>query len=416
MPVTRTQPKRALFLFGPAFFGLSALEVLITWGMVFALPHDRGSLLGYSPTRTGLLVSLLAAAGVLAAAAVLLLAHRPFAARLEKWVYRPANLKTLVFSALIGLITGVYLLVQWIHLEVRYEYQVAVPRLLPAVMLVCALCAQAILLLLPEAVRRLWAIQGGLPAWLKALASDPRLILRWLMTITLALAALSLAGQALKYFSGYYRFLDFAITEFYQDSEMNLPTFYSSFVMALTALFLASVGLWAPDERRWRGYWLGLAVVFLFLATDDICSFHEMLTPIVQDHIYAVGLLYWPWFLPVIPVLILLGLVYLRFFLRLPARTRAIFFWSGVLFLTASIGMEAIGAWYADEYGLGTFVYVLLVTVEETAETAAMAFFACALIDFARKRLAPSQLAARLANEKTIPVRSAAGMRQTLKI
>jgi hypothetical protein len=226
------------------------------------------------------------------------------------------------------------------------------------------------------------------------LADSPVRLPRLLAYVAVAFGVASIAGQAVKYgLPGYHRFVNFLVMEFYMDSEMNLPAFYSTALMLSIALLMGVIA-WtaARSGRPYRAHWTVLGLIFAFLAFDETFSLHERLTGPMQDRIYAVGVLYWPWFLPILPVLAVLFLAYLRFLNHLPRRTFWLLMASAGLFLGAAIVLEAVGAAYADEHGLGNFPYTIISTGEELTELSGLILLIYTLLDYFPKLFKRTEL------------------------
>jgi len=340
---------------------------------------------GFSTPRLAMTGSLLLAEALLVAwaASLFIRAGRGQArfARFSAWLER-SRFEVLGLSGFAA-VSGLYMIVRWAFLPPTYETGVTLPRLYPFLLLATLFSAEVFLLALPA--RRSTATKNR--AWMEritALAQPPTRLPRLLAWLSAFFTAACLAGQTVRYaFPGIYRFVDFLVTEFYMDSEMNLPTFYAAALTILIALTLAFIA-WTiiRTGRPDRIYWIILTLLFLFIPFDEIFSLHEMLTAPMQDRIYAVGVLYWPWFLPLLPLLAILFFTYLRFMLRLPRRTFVLLMVSAGLFLGGAIVLEALGAAFADEYGLGNFPYAVIATIEETTELSGLVLFVYTLFDY----------------------------------
>ena len=91
-----------------------------------------------------------------------------------------------------------------------------------------------------------------------------------------------------------------------------------------------------------------------------------------------------------IPYLLILGilfLLYFKFLMRLPARTRYLFIASGVLFILGAVGFEIIGNWLTQfAFTKNTLQYRLLYSGEEFLEIMSIIVFIYALFDYAVAR------------------------------
>lgn len=87
---------------------------------------------------------------------------------------------------------------------------------------------------------------------------------------------------------------DFLVQRFNIDAEANIPAWLSTillFSVSMTAFFIYRLdsGLSRVDSR-WRKFWIGLGLLFLFLSLDEAAQIHEIidqLTDIKWIFIYA---------------------------------------------------------------------------------------------------------------------------------
>lgn len=222
----------------------------------------------------------------------------------------------------------------------------------------------------------------------------PARIFAFLCAAILVILVFSVVGQYSAHMLDHGRLLGF-VHGFNVDGERNVPAHFSA-LMLLSVSILA--GLIASHIRRVRGpfygHWVGLALIFVVLAADELNSFHERLNePMgallgVED-----GLLFFTWVVPGMIVVALFGLAYARFLWHLPIRWKTLFAASGLAFVAGSIGVELIGGWYVSQYdaetftGSARFVYALIATPEEALEMIGIATFLYALLDYLRARV-----------------------------
>ena len=81
---------------------------------------------------------------------------------------------------------------------------------------------------------------------------------------------------------------------FHLDGEANIPEWYSTallFSVSLSSLAIYLLGRKGIDrDRPWNGFWLGFAIVYCFLSSDECARFHEIInsaTPITWVYVYA---------------------------------------------------------------------------------------------------------------------------------
>jgi hypothetical protein len=90
-------------------------------------------------------------------------------------------------------------------------------------------------------------------------------------------------------------------------------------------------------------HWLGLGIVFSFLSLDELVSIHELLTKPTWRIVHGGEILYGvAWAIPYALVCIPLGFAYLRFWLRLPVRTRALIALAAVVFVGGAVVVETL--------------------------------------------------------------------------
>lgn len=172
---------------------------------------------------------------------------------------------------------------------------------------------------------------------------------------------------------------------FYFDTEGNLPTVYSMLLLVMAALLLACIAAGQLQRRaRFAFAWLALSLVFLGMAVDEVASIHESLThPLRRQLGLAVGgWLHFSWVVVGAAVVLVLGIAFLPFLLRLPPDTRRRFVLAGFLYVGGALGMELVGGRTFVEQGEATLglSYAVASTAEELLELAGLLVFIRALL------------------------------------
>lgn len=170
---------------------------------------------------------------------------------------------------------------------------------------------------------------------------------------------------------------------FYVDAERNIPTGFSTLLLLLAALLLAVITVLKRKQTGFPvSYWAVLSFGFLFMAADEAWSFHEGLMEPMRQLLGdgKLGVLYFAWVIPGIALVLVLALFFLRFLLRLPAKTRLNFLLAATLYIGGTIGVELIGGRFAELHGIRNLTYSMIVTVEESLEMAGVIIFIWALL------------------------------------
>ncbi|MBT8083136.1 MAG: hypothetical protein KJO56_11990 [Gammaproteobacteria bacterium] len=212
----------------------------------------------------------------------------------------------------------------------------------------------------------------------------PKWIAIVLMSLIGCLTAIHLTLQSIRFVTGETNGL---VWFFGLGADGNIPTFYSAFAIILCSALLVLIGVGDLRERKVpAAYWFGLAVIFSFLAVDEMLMLHERLIEPVRDALDTSGAFYYAWVIPYGVAVLVFVAVYLRFLMLLPRKTAALFVAAGALFVAGAIGFEMLGGMQSQTYGNENVIYVALQTIEEVLEMVGIALFAFALADYADER------------------------------
>lgn len=160
--------------------------------------------------------------------------------------------------------------------------------------------------------------------------------------------------------------------------EANVPTWYSSALLFTCALVLAVVAAAARQQRqRFVPHWYGLAAGFLYISLDELVSIHE-----ATGWLKLSGVLYFSWVIPAAALLLVLGIVYLKFLAHLPAPFRRRFVLCGGIYVAGAVGMELPLGWWTEREGTNNLGYALIDHVEEGLEMLGVNLFLLALLDY----------------------------------
>ncbi len=216
---------------------------------------------------------------------------------------------------------------------------------------------------------------------------SPTSVARVLAIAASALVFIGLVGQMLVYLGGHDRVFGL-VRLFDLNGEKNVPAIFSGLLLLFAALLLGII----TSTRKKRadgdtGYWALLTLGFLYMAADEVFSFHERSTEPLRALLEnaASNVLYYAWVVPGVAVVLLLALLYAGFLRRLPADTRHAFLLAAALYLGGCIGVEMIGGAFDAAYGQQHLVYALISSLEEALEMAGVIVFIWALLVYMQK-------------------------------
>jgi hypothetical protein len=211
-----------------------------------------------------------------------------------------------------------------------------------------------------------------------------RLYARALGMVALLLVLFSIGGQFSTYMLASPVLAGLA-PAFYVDVEHNIPTYFSVVLLLIAASLLAAIA----TRNRKQGMahvseWVVLSVGFSFMAIDEAFQYHERLNlpigALLGDG--NLGVFYYPWVIPGIALVFVLGLYFLRFLQHLPATFRSRFLLAAILYLGGAIGVELVGSHHAGLHGSENWTYSMIATLEESLEMAGLIMFVWALLDY----------------------------------
>jgi hypothetical protein len=181
--------------------------------------------------------------------------------------------------------------------------------------------------------------------------------------------------------------------------ENNVPTFFSAFLLFTCAVTLAVVARMPGNSAGDRRYWSGLGLIFLFLALDEDASIHELFINPLKYFLPDEGVLHFAWIVPYGILALVIGLLYLRFVLRLPEPTRSLTIAAGFVYLSGAFVFEMIGGWYISEVSRWQdFPYMTIVAGEEFLEMCGAILFLYTLLDRLQREFGGETLRIRFAS------------------
>lgn len=157
------------------------------------------------------------------------------------------------------------------------------------------------------------------------------------------------------------------------DEEENFPTYFSSFILLLSAGLLYAISCRKAEEQdRFTRHWLGLSVIFLALSMDEVAGMHEAVNTVTD----------FPWTEPLAIVPVVVALIYVRFLIQLPVTSRIGFLAAGCLYVGGAIGVEHLTDWYLESHSMNALGYNLLTPLEEGMEMFGIILFINTLLGY----------------------------------
>lgn len=164
------------------------------------------------------------------------------------------------------------------------------------------------------------------------------------------------------------------------DVEDNVPSFFSGGLFLVNATLLWLVAQLPAPPYRSR-VWRALAVVFVFLAYDELFGIHEQLTRPLREVLGTGAFLYYPWIVAYAVPLLALAAWFMPSWRRLDAAARTRLLRAGVLYFLGVVVFEMIGGAWDEAFGhRRTLGWGLLVAAEESFEMAGLLVLAHALL------------------------------------
>lgn len=190
-----------------------------------------------------------------------------------------------------------------------------------------------------------------------------------LIVVVGVLNAASLVTQVAKHVYRYDVMLGF-VRLFYVDAEANVPTWFSSAMLLVSALLIAVIAATTWRERRpYRWHWSALATMFLALSLDEAASVHEAIVPVVRRLLGVGGFLTnTAWVIPAAVLLVVLAVAARGFVRDLPPPTLWRALVALTVFVAGAMGLELVGGYYSARHGYDNLPYALFATAEELLE------------------------------------------------
>lgn len=171
----------------------------------------------------------------------------------------------------------------------------------------------------------------------------------------------------------------------YLDYEYNIPTYFSVLILLLASILTFFIAkLTRKNTKSYHLHWMGLSIGFLVMSADEFMTLHEKLTRVFYRFIGIPknDFFKFSWVFLGILCFILIGLLYIKFLISLPNRTRWIFILAGIVYFLGVIGFEMISSYLYINLGTNNREYVVIITIEEFFEMNGVILFIYGLVDY----------------------------------
>ena len=219
--------------------------------------------------------------------------------------------------------------------------------------------------------------------------ADLRQAYKKIVTLALLVWVAHCLAMLIKYRLGYDMMYGLVpLFDFYE--EHNVPTFFSSFNLLLTAGLLYFIArLKRREQDKHATPWFVLAGGFLFMSIDEFADLRIVLSTFVKavikndQYAHAIPFFSVAWTIPVTIIVLVLAFYFIPFVLKLKRVYACNFALAGGMFVFAAIGLETAGGNQALlTHGVRDLKFMLLVTLEESMEIFSIIYFQYFLIRY----------------------------------
>lgn len=220
---------------------------------------------------------------------------------------------------------------------------------------------------------------------------SPQKTVRYLILVVAILGLLNLAiGISTYQIDFYEEWMDMLDL----DKEMNIPTWFSSFLLACCGFLLSVIARGKKNESApYHRQWQLLSYIFWFMAVDEVFSFHEVfIIPEIAEALRLPWFLHSMWVIPGAAFVIWFGKKFWKFVNHLPKRARRHFISAAIVYVGGALVMEMIGSYYAEAVGRRNIVYFLMTTVEEMMEMVGIIILIYGLLVYLEKWMQAFQI------------------------
>jgi hypothetical protein len=186
--------------------------------------------------------------------------------------------------------------------------------------------------------------------------------------------------------------------------EANIASWFTSMLLLVSAQLLAGIAFVRARERQTHVLpWFVLALIFVGMSLEEITDLHVYAMFPLRQALNLSGLFYFSWVIVALPVVAVIGAMYVPFLLRLPRQTCRSFILAGALYVGGALGVEMLIGPVWESVGKQHIATLLMSHVEEAMEMIGIVVFISALLGYIASQWAGLRI------EPVDPNRSATG-------
>lgn len=214
-------------------------------------------------------------------------------------------------------------------------------------------------------------------------------VVRVFVILTVAVFLVSLITQIIHYLpAGSFPFAGDRFRIFNMDEENNIPTWYSSMILFVSAILFGLIAFWklqVKDKFRW--YWVILALGFATMSMDEVASIHERLVQPIDTALKITYANHFSWLLAGVPLVIVLGIIFYRFWAQLETPFKWLFLVAGLTYLGGVLAVEFLDGMIQEVTGGDNMGYAILTNIEEFLEIIGVTLLIYTLLRYINKHI-----------------------------
>jgi hypothetical protein len=209
---------------------------------------------------------------------------------------------------------------------------------------------------------------------------QPKRVLTIIGAAGVILVIISFLSQCLRLFPGIlffhipfqeYFVRDF-IWEFDFNGQPNITIFFNVLTLNIAAILLFVIAFFKNTIKdSYRFHWTAMACIVWLFAIDNLAVIHRKIQLFFVEGNVVTGWLAYLW---VILLIVILAVVYFRFWQHLDRQYKSLFLTAALLYFAGVLGREAIF------YPAKEFIYSIFLTIEQALQYAGVAVLIYALL------------------------------------